>query len=134
MNRSIGWERRLVLVVSKHQALPSQYGISDCYIIADDAVFACIGQRMFDDIEYSNDIGAAKALRSHGFTNVEQAFASKFERIAPTLAQRGDIGVTEDNGQLCGGFFSSIGFVTRNNDKIVFLPVSRVKTAFKVGR
>lgn len=132
--RVANWEKRLKDVISKHQALPSQYGISDCYLIADDAVEAMTGQRMFENIEYSNEIGAAKMLRSHGFENVEQAFACKFENVPPSLAQRGDIGVIDDHGEICGGVFTSVGFMTRDKNKVVFLPVTRVKTAFKVGR
>lgn len=134
MNRFNDWENRLNAVIKKHQALPSQYGVSDCYLIADDAVEAVTGERMFPDIEYSNEIGAAKELRRHGFITVQDAFASKFEEIAPSLAHRGDVGIIEHDGEICGGFFSSIGFVARDATKLVFLPVSKVKTAFKVAR
>lgn len=41
-----GWPDRLKAVVEKHMALPSQYGLSDCYIICDDGVEACLGERI----------------------------------------------------------------------------------------
>lgn len=134
MERKAGWEARLKNVIMKHQRLPSQYGVSDCYLIPDDAVEALTGERMFPDVTYDSEMGAAKALVAHGFHTVEDAFASKFEAVHPALAQRGDIGVTESNGQICGGVFSAIGFVTRDNSKVVYLPVSSVKSAFKVAR
>lgn len=135
MQRLNGWENNLNAVIKKHMALPSEYGVSDCYLIADDAVEAVTGERMFADIQYSNEIGAAKELRRYGFETVADAFAFKFEEIAPSLAHRGDIGVIENNaGQICGGFFSSIGFVARDENNLVFLPVSKVKTAYKVAR
>lgn len=134
MGRIRGWEKALKAVVEKHLALPSEYGVSDCYLIADDTVEAISGERMFPGVVYSSEIGAAKALRAHGFDNVEQAFASKFEEIPPSLAQRGDIGVVDDNGSICGGVFTALGFMTRSDTVPIFLPVSRVKTAFKVAR
>lgn len=129
-----GWEKAINDVIRKHRALPSQYGISDCYLITDDAVEAVTGERMFPGVQYSSELGAAKEMRSRGFDNVEQAFASLFETVPVSLAQRGDIGVIESNGQICGGFVSSIGFVTRNDVELRILPVSMMKTAFKVGR
>lgn len=134
MARVRGWEKALKAVIEKHLGLPSQYGISDCYLIPDDAVEAITGERMFANVSYTNEIGAAKALRAHGFENVEQAFGSKFEEIPPSLAHRGDIGVIYDNDQICGGVFTALGFMTRTDKVPVFLPVDRVKSAFKVAR
>lgn len=134
MPRVAGWEKALNAVIIKHRKLPSEYGVSDCYMIADDAVLAVTGERMFPDVQYSSEIGAAKALLAHGFDNVEQAFASKFEAIPPSMAQRGDIGVILNGNELCGGFFSSMGFVARDLTSLIYLPVSQVQTAFKVGR
>ncbi len=134
MARVKDWEKRLKLAIEKHMKLPSQYGISDCYLIADDAVFAVTGERMFPDVSYTTEQGAAKQLLQKGFVTVEDAFASKFSSVPPSLAQRGDIGVIDDNGQICGGVFTSIGFAVRDEKKVMFVPASRVKTAFKVGR
>lgn len=134
MPRLKGWEKALKLVIEKHLALPSEYGVSDCYLIPDDAVEAITGKRMYPDVSYSNEIGAAKALRAHGFDNVEQAFAAKFEECPPSLAHRGDIGVMYNNGEICGGVFTALGFMTRTNAVPVFLDASRVAKAFKVGR
>lgn len=129
-----GWEKLLKVSIDKHAALPSQFGVSDCYLIVDDAVFAITGERMFPDIIYTTEQGAAKLLLQHGFKTVEDAFASKFTVIPKSMAQRGDIGVIENNGQICGGVFTSIGFAVRDETKVLFLPVSSVKTAFMVGR
>jgi hypothetical protein len=133
MARVPGWEKLLANVIRTHQALPSVYGISDCYIICDDTVWAITGERMYGMLTYTSPIGAAKLLKQHGFNNVEEAFAAKFEEIPVALAQRGDIGVTENNGEICGGVFTSIGFMARGEKNIVFLSRECVKTAFKVG-
>lgn len=129
-----GWERQLKLVIEKHSQLPSQYGISDCYMLPDDVVLAITGERMFNAIVYTNEIGAAKMLLQHGFKTVEDAFAATFERVAVSLAQRGDIGVTVSNDEICGGVFTSHGFVTRDATKLAHVPLSSIKSAFKVGR
>lgn len=134
MPRLKGWENALKVVIEKHMALPSEYGVSDCYLIPDDAVEAITGERMYPDVSYSNEIGAAKALLAHGFENVEQAFAAKFKECPPSLAQRGDIGVMYNNNEVCGGVFTALGFMTRTLTGPVFFEVSRVEKAFKVGR
>lgn len=132
-----GWEKRLKVVVEKHQALPSDYSLSNCYIIPDDAVEALTGARMHPKVYNGKNCpktekGAAKRLLRNGFRNVEEAFAARFSSIPPSLAQRGDIGVVERDGVVSGGVFTAIGFMARNAEKVVFLPVSQVKTAYRV--
>lgn len=134
MARVSDWEARLDVVVAKHQAFPGEWGLSDCYVIPDDAVEALTGARMYPKARaYKTEAGAAKQLRKHGFENVAEAFAAKFPGVPPILAQRGDIGVIERDGQFSGGVFTSIGFMTRAHGyPVEFLPVSVVTRAFKV--
>lgn len=129
-----GWERELRLVVEKHVALPSAYGISDCYIIADDAVEAVTGKRMFTGARgYRTAPGAAKKLRKRGFLTVADAFAARFTEIPVLMAQRGDIGtIHQPNGEVTGGVFTGAGFFTRDGDRAVFLPCTDVARAFRV--
>ncbi|TPN79959.1 hypothetical protein [Mesorhizobium sp. B1-1-2] len=129
-----GWERLLKAAVEKHMALPSLYGTSDCYLIPDDAVLAVTGKTMFGAAarKYKTPAGAGKQLRKRGFETVEDAFRSKFTEIAPSLAKRGDIGVVERNGEISGGVFTQIGFMTRDESKVIFLKPADVKTAFRV--
>lgn len=129
------WENRLNDVVAKHQVLPAVWGVSDCYVIPDDAVEAVIGERMYPNARsYKTEAGAGKQLRRHGFGNVAEALAAKFEEIPRVLAQRGDIGVIERDGQFSGGVFTSIGFLTRaHGHDVQFLPASVVTRAFKVN-
>ncbi len=134
MSRVADWEKGLKAVIGKHQGLPSQYGLSDCYLLPDDAVEAVTGATMYGAgaRRYKTPAGAGKQLRRRGFTTVEDAFRAKFMEIAPSLAQRGDIGVIDSNGDICGGVFTSIGFAVRDERAVLFLPVSSVKTAFRV--
>ena len=128
-----GWETALKLVVERHLELPSKYGISDCYIIPDDAVEAITGKRMYKNARgYKTPAGALKNLRKHGFLTVEDAFAAKFERIPVAQARRGDIGVVYRDGEVSGGVFTGNGFFTRAAENAVFLPQLDVTHAFKV--
>lgn len=134
MSRIKDWERRLKAAIEKHMALPSQYGLSDCYLIADDAVEAVTGKTMYGASarRYTTPAGAAKQLRKRGFETVEDAFSSRFPSVAPTLAQRGDIGVIERGGEVCGGVFTALGFAVRDDRRVLFLPASQAKSAFRV--
>lgn len=129
-----GWEKRLNAVVARHQLLPGDYGVSDCYVIPDDAVEAITGSVMYPKARgYRTSAGAAKKLRAHGFANVREAFAARFEEIPPAFARRGDIGVIERDGQFSGGVFTSVGFATRaHGGPVIFLSVSHVTAAFRV--
>lgn len=134
MARLSGWEKRLNAVVAAHQALPGDWGVSDCFIIPDDAVEAVTGEKMYPDARgYKTEAGAAKQLRKRGFDNVRQAFAAKLDEIPVAMAQRGDIGVIERDGAFSGGVFTAIGFMTRSHSgPVEFVPIDRVTAAFKV--
>lgn len=134
MPRHPDWLNRLNKVVADHQALPAQYGLSDCYIIADDAVEAVTGKTMHgaNARRYKTPAGAGKQLRKRGFETVRDAFAARFAEIPVLMAQRGDIGVYDNNGEISGGVFTSAGFMTRGAEEIVFLPPTAVLAAFRV--
>lgn len=128
-----GWEKRLNAVIERHMALPSQYGVSDCFLMPMDAVEAVTGIRHFpEDRAYKSEVGAAKRLRKRGFATVEDAFASLFETVSQLSAERGDIGVVEIAGVVCGGVFTVLGFAVRDAIGVQFLPITHVKTAFRV--
>lgn len=129
-----GWEARLNAVVAKHQLLPPEWGVSDCYMLPDDVVEAMIGKRMFPQaLGYKTESGAGRKLRKFGFSNLSEAFAARFSKISAVEAVRGDIGVIERDGEFSGGVFTSIGFATRPHDgPVAFLPLSSVTAAFRV--
>lgn len=136
--RQPGWERRLTVIVEKHLELPSDYAVSNCYIIPDDGVEAVLGERMHPAMYGGGrgpktETGAAKRLRRFGFETVEDAFRARFTEIPPSLAQRGDIGIVIRDGVVSGGLFISIGFMTRAAAAPVFLGASEVTKAFRVG-
>lgn len=133
MPRHNEWVRRLNAVVAKHQALPAQYGLSDCYLFPDDAAEAVTGKTMYPGARrYSTPAGAARQLRKRGFETVRDAFAGRFAEVPVLQAQRGDIGVYDNNGELSGGVFTALGFAVRGAEQIVFLPATAALAAFRV--
>jgi len=132
-----GWERRLNAAVAKHMALPAQYGVSDCLIIALDGIEAVTGTDPYPrdrfNRKYKTEAGAARCLRKAGFATVEDALrAACGKEIPPSLAQRGDVGVVVRDGMVAAGFFTQLGFFTRGAEEALHVPVSEVKTAFEV--
>ncbi|MCC5777844.1 hypothetical protein H7H48_02180 [Nitratireductor sp. B36] len=127
------WEKRLNEVIEKHMALPSEYGVSDCYLIPADAFEAITGEKLYPGVRYKTEAGAGKQLRKRGFETVEDAFRARLPEIGRLMAQRGDLGVVERDGVISGGVFTSIGFATRGERSLEFLPATEVKTAFQVG-
>lgn len=135
--RIAGWERRLRAAIEKHMALPAAYGSSDCLIIALDGIEAVTGSDPYPrdrfKRNYKTEAGAARCLRKAGFETVEDALrAACPNEIPPSLAQRGDVGVVEHNGQVVAGVFTQLGLFTRGTEQCLFLPAADVKTAFRV--
>jgi len=126
------WEKRLNEVVERHISLPSQFGLSDCWMIPADAYRAITGEPLYAGVRYSTEAGAAKQLRKRGFETVEDAFRARLPEVGRLSAMRGDLGVVEINGAISGGVFTSIGFMTRGLYAVEFLPVTIVKAAFRV--
>ncbi|MCP4307794.1 MAG: hypothetical protein GY788_23555 [bacterium] len=133
MGRIVGWASRLSRVIERHNDLPFQYGTSDCYLLAADAVEAVTGERIFaDSRRYKTETGAAKLIRRKGFETIADAFDSLFEEIPPAWAGRGDIGVVDQDGDICGGVFTQLGFVARGKEQLLTLPRSDVIKAWRV--
>lgn len=127
------WEKRLNEVIEKHMALPSEFGVSDCYLIPAHAFEAITGEPLYEGVRYKTEAGAGKQLRKRGFETVEDAFRARLPEIGRLMAQRGDLGVVERDGVISGGVFTIIGFATRGERSVEFLPATEVKTAFQVG-
>ncbi|WP_349366786.1 MAG: hypothetical protein ABL311_04685 [Nitratireductor rhodophyticola] len=113
--------------------LPSEFGVSDCYLIPADAFEAITGEKLYSGVRYKTEAGAGRQLRKRGFETVEDAFRARLPEIGRLIAQRGDLGVVECNGVISGGVFTSIGFATRGERTLEFLPATEVKTAFQIG-
>ena len=132
--RTKGWEDALATVIEKHTSQPLIYGVSDCGQLAADAVLAVTGTDVFSDYrKYKTEVGARKILQKAGCKDLSELFAKFFKPIHPFLAKRGDIGIVEQNGNICAGVFTGTGFACKSETGIFYLGVDAVKQAFSVG-
>lgn len=148
--RHLDWEERLNAVVAKHQAVPGEWGKSDCWTLAMDAIEAVHGKRVLSKLSrYKSEAAGYRVFAKAGFKTVEEALASALEPVPVLMAQRGDVGVIEREGVISSGVFTSAGFAVRTiygrTEKIGgkrvetitgydlhFLPITAVKQAFQV--
>ena len=144
------WEERLNAVVAKHQALPGEWGKSDCWTLTMDAIEAVQGKRILSKLSrYKSEAAGYRVFAKAGFKTVEEALASVMEPVPVLMAQRGDVGVIERDGVISSGVFTSAGFAVRTiygrTEKVdskrvetitgydlQFLPITAVKQAFQV--
>lgn len=150
--RHSDWENRLNDVVAKHQAMPGEWGKSDCWIMTLDAMEAVKGEAILPELRgYKTEAAGYKLFRKHGYKEtVEEALVVVLgDPISPLMAQRGDVGVIERDGSISCGVFTSAGFavrtiyghIERQNGKRVevttgydlqFFPVTSVARAYRV--
>jgi hypothetical protein len=141
------WQERLNAVVAKHQAMDGAWGASDCWTLTMDAVEAVQGERILPRLSrYTSEAGGYRLFARAGFKTVEEALESVLEPVPVLMAQRGDVGVIERDDVISSGVFTSAGFAVRtiygrtdtdgvekfDGSDVKFLPISTVKTAFKV--
>jgi hypothetical protein len=94
-----GWPERLSGVLADHADRPFEWGGrrggSDCHMLAMDAVLALTGVDPYPDERgrYTTPIGAKRLFGKRGFGWLDDAYDAVFERTAPALARRGDIGL-----------------------------------------
>lgn len=100
--RREGWEERIFEELERHRHLPAQYGVSDCFRMAMDVAQACLDRPLDYNLQYSSPLDAARLMKTRGWADVGDAFASYFNEIPPAFASRGDIGIIEWDGEKCG--------------------------------
>ncbi|CAM1653664.1 unnamed protein product [Bartonella apis] len=129
-----GWEDALARVIEQHASQPLVFGVSDCGQLAADAVFAVTGTDVFTDYrKYKTEVGARRILQKAGCKDLSELFAKFFTPIHPFAAKRGDIGIVEQDGNICAGVFTGTGFACKSETGIFYLGVDAVKQAFSVG-
>lgn len=131
--RVVGWEAALNAVVAAHRARPFLWGGSDCFTYPLDAIVAVTGRDPWPGgHDYTSRLGAARCLAALGYASIADAFADRFAEIHPVRAQRGDVGVVESDGALCGALVSASGFSGKTESGLVTFPRSIVVKAFRV--
>jgi hypothetical protein len=127
------WPERLIAEIERHSHMLFEYGTSDCFIFPMDCVEAMTGDDPWAGQRgYRTEKGAAGRLRRHGFYNVGDAFAAKFEEIPPVMAQRGDIGVIQGEKATAGVVFIDTGVIGRDVNGLTRAPRAAVTRAFRV--
>lgn len=130
-----GWETRLFEAVAPHLSAPFAYGKSDCFMLAMDALQAVTGADPYGDHRgaYSTAPGAAKQLARRGFTTLEDAMDALCSRVAPSMAQRGDIAslLSSDGPALAVVVGGSL--VSKGEAGVIIHPLWVAMNAWRVG-
>jgi hypothetical protein len=107
MMRVAIWEQALSDYISSKRDEPFQYGVNDCCMFAAGAVEAMTGVDPMEEFKgtYSDLRGSIKALKEIGDGDLETTLDSKFEEVAISHAQRGDLAFFDESvGVIMGGF------------------------------
>lgn len=137
--RPENWLDLLSDVIAKHEALPFQYGVSDCATLPFDVIEALTGelpeqlrglQGQYHDIESTIPL-----LRDRGCRNLGELFAKALPEVPLAFANRGDVGIANYRGAIAGGGVVIVGvdLIGKGIDGTVRLPRSHLSRAFKVG-
>lgn len=96
MTRLPNWSVRLQAAVSARLLMPFAWGSQDCALFGADCVEACTGADPAADLRgrYRTELGAARVLKRLGGL-AALAAARLGPEIPPTLAVRGDIGLSD---------------------------------------
>ncbi len=107
------WEARLGAYLDKVRARPFRYGQHDCCLFAGNAVRAMTGRDPVKEFrgKYRSAATAQRALREIGGGDLAHVMTAKFGTpIAPALAQRGDLVMSDGSLGVCmGGFAYFVG-------------------------
>ncbi|MBX8827265.1 hypothetical protein [Ochrobactrum sp. SFR4] len=133
--RLTDWDRRLTGVTEKHIGLPMVWGESDCLLTVADAIEAITGKDFAEKIRgtYSDEQGAARAMRRRKCATVEDVLARRFPETGRFSAMRGDVGIVEIEGVITAGYVTEYGFAVRGESGLQFLPLTQIKRAFAIG-
>lgn len=129
------WQDRLADVIAKHDALPFEYGVSDCAMLPIDVIEALTGS-LPDIMRVTyHDMASARQLgREHGCQNLAEFFALALPEIPVAFAGRGDIGIADYRGAIVGGGVVVVGIdlIGKGHEGTVRLPRQYLSRAFRV--
>lgn len=100
--------------IQAHKNKPFVWGENDCCLFAANAVLAVTSVDLAPEFrgKYRTELGAARALKKHGYTSIEMLLNAKLgQAIAPLSAKNGDVALVKNHQeQLAAGviFRSSI--------------------------
>ena len=138
LTRLPDWDRRLAAVTARHMQTRPVWGQSDCLLRVADAVEAVTGEDLAAEIrgKYSSEIGAAKQLRKKKCDDVWQLLSKYFQPVGRLMAQRGDIVIIEQDGEIAAGFVTEYGVAITTPHGTMFRDQTdpSIRAALKVGR
>ena len=130
------WFDRLAVVIDKHEALPFEYGSSDCALIVFEAVAAITGEMpaTFAACNYHDAASARTTLRDNGVDHLADLLALELDEIHPAFAGPGDVGICDYPGAIIGGGVIVVGLdvIGKGYNGTVRLPRSALSRAFRV--
>lgn len=105
MYRKPDWEARLAAYLEPLRLRPFAWGQHDCCTFTAGAVEAMTGVDPMPEFRgrYSSAIGSARALRQFGQGTLAATMDDKFEVVTHSLAQRGDIVMSDGLLGICWG-------------------------------
>lgn len=135
MQRLEGWESRLHEAIDLHTEAPFELGVSDCFIMAMDALKAVTGTDPYPEYrgKYTTPQGYYKHLMKRGFNDVTESIDALLPPVAVALAQRGDIAYLDTEDGPCLGVFVGGGCMFKLENGATMLPITAVSGAWHVG-
>lgn len=132
MARLPDWEGRLTAYLSTPGRDEFRWGEQDCALFAAGAVEAMTGEHPAPEFlgVYTDQRGAAEALRELGDGTLFRTFDTRFPRKAIGFAQRGDLVWAQDAVGVCMGKRGV--FLQVDVPGFAFLPRSEFKYAWEV--
>ena len=106
MIRSHNWTDLLTNFIQSRRNTPFVWGKNDCCLFPADAVLAMTGEDKAADFRgtYNSAIGAKRALKKKGYSNIEEALTSILGAPVSRLSvRRGDVVLVDYEGQEVAG-------------------------------
>lgn len=118
--------------IERHQALPFQWGVSDCAVMCGDVMRAVTGRHVLKGYRWASERGAIVELRRAGFATAIEFFTSGLDEIDPAMAMRGDIGVVDvgAHGLSSPAIIDGAWAFSKNTDGAVMVPATMIVRAW----
>jgi hypothetical protein len=133
MMRKENWPELLIAEIERHRKLPFSWGESNCFYFPMDCAKAITGIDLWErERGCTSETDFKRRLVDNGLANLAEAFAQVFQECPPAFARRGDIGVVEYQGILCGVMVEGVDVVGKTLDGTLRVPRSLLKRAFRI--
>ena len=125
--------------IEEFKDAPFVWGVSDCLQFPGRVAEAMLNYNPYEKAQanlyqYDSEESALKMLSDHFSGKMGNVFGRIFKEINPKFSGRGDIAIVEVKGvEICGVIDSSGRNVAcKSIDGILFVPVSKIKEAWRV--